>query len=87
MNKTQTNNPLHGLTLEMILNDLVARYGWEELGRQIDIRCFNQNPSIASSLKFLRRTPWARAQVEALYLETLKNPPNSGSTATSRKNR
>jgi uncharacterized protein (DUF2132 family) len=82
----QPNNPLHGLTLEMILNDLTARYGWEELGRRIDIRCFNQDPSIASSLKFLRRTQWARAQVEALYLETVKNMPNKSSTATSRKN-
>ena len=69
---TQANNPLHGVTLKMILNDLTARYGWSELGRRIDIRCFNQDPSIASSLKFLRRTPWARAQVEALYLETQK---------------
>jgi uncharacterized protein (DUF2132 family) len=83
---TQANNPLHGLTLEMILNDLTARYGWEELGRRIDIRCFNQDPSIASSLKFLRRTPWARAQVEALYLDTVKNPQKTASTATSRKN-
>ena len=83
---TQANNPLHGLTLELILNDLAARFGWEELGRRIDIRCFNQDPSIASSLKFLRRTPWARAQVEALYLDTLKNLPKTASTATSRKN-
>ena len=87
MNKTQPNNPLHGLTLEMILNDLAAHYGWEELGRRIDIRCFNQDPSIASSLKFLRRTPWARAQVEALYLDRLKFLPKTPSTATSRKNR
>jgi uncharacterized protein (DUF2132 family) len=86
MNMSQPNNPLHGLTLEMILNDLTARFGWEELGRRIDIRCFNQDPSIASSLKFLRRTPWARAQVEALYLDTLKNLPKTASTATSRKN-
>jgi uncharacterized protein (DUF2132 family) len=86
MNKNQPNNPLHGLTLEMILNDLATRFGWEELGRRIDIRCFNQDPSIASSLKFLRRTPWARAQVEALYLDTLKNLPKTASTATSRKN-
>ena len=85
MNKNQPNNPLHGLTLEMILNDLAARFGWEELGRRIDIRCFNQDPSIASSLKFLRRTPWARVQVEALYLDTLKNLPKTASTATSRK--
>ena len=83
---SQANNPLHGLTLEMILNDLTAYYGWEELGRRIDIRCFNQDPSIASSLKFLRRTPWARAQVEALYLETVRNLPNTASTATNRKN-
>ena len=83
---SQANNPLHGLTLEMILNDLTVRYGWEELGRRIDIRCFNQDPSIASSLKFLRRTPWARAQVEALYLDTVKNLPNTASTATNRKN-
>ena len=83
---SQPNNPLHGLTLEMILNELAARYGWEELGRRIDIRCFNQDPSIASSLKFLRRTPWARAQVEALYLETVRNLPNTASTATNRKN-
>lgn len=71
----QANNPLHGVTLEMILQQLVAHYGWEALGREIDIRCFNHEPSIASSLKFLRRTPWARAQVEALYLDTL---PQSG---------
>jgi uncharacterized protein (DUF2132 family) len=70
---TQANNPLHGITLEMILTDLTARYGWSELGRRINIRCFNQDPSIASSLKFLRRTPWARAQVEALYLESQKS--------------
>ena len=68
MNTTQPNNPLHGITLEMILNELVACYGWEELGRQIDIRCFNHEPSIASSLKFMRRTPWARERVESLYL-------------------
>ena len=86
MNVSQPNNPLHGLTLEMILNDLTAHYGWEELGRRIDIRCFNQDPSIASSLKFLRRTPWARAQVEALYLETVKNLSKTASTATNRKN-
>jgi uncharacterized protein (DUF2132 family) len=70
---TQANNPLHGITLEMILTDLTARYGWSELGQRINIRCFNQDPSITSSLKFLRRTPWARAQVEALYLESQKS--------------
>ena len=61
------NDPLHGITLEMMLNHLVARYGWAELGSLIAIRCFNDNPSIKSSLNFLRRTPWARQKVEALY--------------------
>ena len=64
----QPNNPLHGLTLERILTELVERYGWERLGDLIDIRCFQYEPSIKSSLKFLRRTPWARQEVEALYL-------------------
>ena len=71
MTAAQPKNPLHGLTLERIVTDLVARFGWAGLGRRIDIRCFNHEPSIASSLKFLRRTPWAREQVEALYLDTL----------------
>lgn len=70
MTEKQANNPLHGLTLEAILNRLVNHYGWAELGQIIDIRCFNADPSIASSLKFLRRTPWAREKVEALYLST-----------------
>ncbi|MDP1612495.1 MAG: VF530 family protein [Sulfuritalea sp.] len=70
MADVQAGNPLHGITLKMILDSLVARHGWEELARQIDIRCFSQDPSIASSLKFLRRTPWAREKVEALYLRT-----------------
>lgn len=64
----QPANPLHGLTLEAILTDLVTHLGWQELGRQIPVRCFLHEPSIKSSLKFLRRTPWARARVEALYL-------------------
>jgi len=68
----QANNPLHGKTLEMILNELVEYYGWEELGFCINIRCFNENPSIKSSLVFLRRTPWAREKVERLYLKMLK---------------
>lgn len=72
MSNAQPNNPLHGITLEMILNQLVERYGWEELGRRISIRCFTSNPSIKSSLIFLRRTPWARAQVEKLYLKSNK---------------
>jgi len=65
-------DPLHGVTLQSILDSLVAWYGWEELGRQVDIRCFTHEPSIASSLKFLRRTPWAREKVEALYRQTLR---------------
>ncbi len=74
MPEKQANNPLHGLTLEALLNRLVARYGWAELGRIIEIRCFILDPSIASSLKFLRRTPWARAKVEALYISTEFDP-------------
>ena len=66
----QPNNPLHGITLEKLLTRLVDHYGWEELGREIDIRCFNWEPSIKSSLKFLRKTPWARTKVEELYLAT-----------------
>ena len=70
MTDSQPRNPLHGVTLEAMLERLVAVHGWEELGRQIDIRCFTHDPSIRSSLKFLRKTPWARARVEALYLRT-----------------
>jgi len=66
----QVNNPLHGKTLEMILNHLVAQYGWEEMAARIPINCFLSDPSIKSSLKFLRTTPWARKKVEQLYLET-----------------
>lgn len=73
MNDSQPNNPLHGVTLEMILSRLVARYGWEELGHTIDIKCFNHEPSISSSLKFLRKTPWAREKVEGLYIRSLKS--------------
>jgi uncharacterized protein (DUF2132 family) len=62
------SDPLHGVTLEAIVTELVARYGWTELGKRITIRCFTSDPSISSSLKFLRRTPWARKKVEALYL-------------------
>ena len=66
---SQPNNPLHGVTLEMILQYLVKNYGWEKMGQRININCFNNDPSIKSSLKFLRRTPWARKKVEDLYLE------------------
>ncbi|MDP2323673.1 MAG: VF530 family protein [Gammaproteobacteria bacterium] len=66
--RPQPENPLHGVTLETIVTELAATLGFEDLGRRIPIRCFNNDPSVASSLKFLRRTPWARAKVEALYL-------------------
>ena len=65
---TQVRNPLHGITLEHLLTDLVAHFGWEELARQVPLRCFAVEPSIGSSLKLLRKTPWAREQVESLYL-------------------
>ena len=71
MTADQPNNPLQGVTLEMILNRLVEHYGWETLGRTIDIRCFTHDPSVNSSLKFLRKTPWARAKVESLYLVSI----------------
>ena len=73
MKDAQPNNLLHGITLEKMLNELVAFYGWGELGRRIDIRCFNHDPSIASSLKFLRRTPWARSRVELLYVTMVRS--------------
>ncbi|MFA6601199.1 MAG: VF530 family protein [Candidatus Omnitrophota bacterium] len=64
----QSKDPLHGVTLEMMLNRLVAHYGWEELGRRVRINCFQNLPSITSSLRFLRKTPWARTKVEKIYL-------------------
>ena len=67
--RAQPNNPLHGINLETILNRLVDHFGWEILGKLIRINCFNENPSIQSSLKFLRKTPWARKKVEDLYLQ------------------
>ena len=70
VSKASTQDPLHGITLKMVVTRLVEKYGWEELGRRIKIKCFTSDPSIASSLKFLRKTPWARQQVEALYLQT-----------------
>jgi len=70
--ESQINNPLHGVKLEQIINDLVAHYGWEYMGYEINLRCFTHDPSVKSSLKFLRRTPWARAKVEAMYLKMLQ---------------
>lgn len=75
-----SRDPLHGITLEAQLTALVARYGWAELGRLIAINCFLSDPSIKSSLKFLRRTPWARAKVEALYLASLSAPTDASAT-------
>lgn len=69
---TQPNNPLHGIKLAQIVDDLVDFYGWEYMGNSINIRCFTHNPSVKSSLKFLRRTPWARTKVEQLYLQMLE---------------
>ena len=68
MSEEPVNDPLHGVTLKQIVNSLAEYYGWEELGNCIDIRCFKNDPSVNSSLKFLRRTPWARKKVENLYL-------------------
>jgi uncharacterized protein (DUF2132 family) len=70
MTRSGNKDPLHGVTLQMMLDQLVEHYGWEELGRRIEINCFTSDPSIISSLKFLRKTPWAREKVEALYLQT-----------------
>ncbi len=75
MTNASAHDPLHGVTLEMILQELSAHYGWAELGRRIDIRCFNFDPSVKSSLQFLRRTPWARAKVEELYLYYHRTTP------------
>ncbi|HEX7481723.1 MAG TPA: VF530 family protein [Polyangiales bacterium] len=72
MSDEQPKNKLHGISLEQIVTELVAHYGWPELGTLVDIRCFQQDPTVTSSLKFLRRTPWARTKVESLYLFTLR---------------
>ena len=78
MTETRRPDPLHGITLQAMIEHLVERYGWAGLGARIDIRCFTDNPSVASSLKFLRRTPWARAKVESLYLHTVAHPRKGG---------
>ena len=72
MKEQQSKDPLHGMTLECILVYLEGKYGWDELGRLIRINCFNDNPSIKSSLTFLRKTPWARKKVEELYIQSVK---------------
>ena len=78
MNQSQPDNPLHGITLKAILEYLVAEYGWERLGDRINIQCFNHEPSINSSLKFLRKTDWARAKVERLYIYSLSYDERHG---------
>ena len=79
MHHEQPKNPLHGVKLEQIVNRLVEHYGWEQLAQHVNINCFKKDPSVKSSLKFLRRTPWARDQVEQLYLKTfLTWPYNAG---------
>ncbi len=83
MNKIRTQDPLHGLTLKAIVTQLVEEYGWQELGSRINIKCFTNDPSISSSLKFLRKTPWAREKVEALYLSTQWSGKNSETRALS----
>lgn len=72
MTKEQANNPLHGLTLEKILVALVDHYGWAQLANLVRVNCFKNDPSVKSSLKFLRKTPWARTEVEQLYLKTFQ---------------
>lgn len=73
MSESQPNNPLHGVKLAEIVEYLYNEYGWEELGDIVNINCFRNNPTIKSSLKFLRRTPWARTKVENLYLDTINS--------------
>jgi uncharacterized protein (DUF2132 family) len=79
MTGPKPKDPLHGVTLERLLTELVAHFGWEELGARIDIRCFRFEPSIKSSLVFLRKTPWARAKVEELYIRWKKSEPGLSS--------
>jgi uncharacterized protein (DUF2132 family) len=74
MGAKQLNNPLHGITLEKIVTKLYEHYGWDELADMINVNCFKNDPSIKSSLKFLRKTPWAREKVEKLYTETFASP-------------
>lgn len=81
MKQPASKDPLHGITLETIVKALVAHYDWDELGRFIDIRCFNFQPSVSSSLKFLRKTPWARTKVEQLYLGMLWEQEQSRTAA------
>ena len=81
----QPRNPLHGLTLEAIVTALVAHFGWEELAARIPVRCFQSDPSVVSSLKFLRKTPWARDKVEGLYLYMLREQKRGRANAQTRR--
>jgi len=72
MHQDASTDPLHGVTLKALLTELVEQYGWEALGKQVKIKCFTNDPSISSSLKFLRKTPWARQKVESLYIKSRK---------------
>lgn len=83
--QSATRDPLHGLTLEHIVTELVAHYGWPGLAERVPVRCFNSEPSVASSLKFLRKTPWARAKVESLYLFMLREVRRSQTRHDSRR--
>lgn len=74
MTAFESHDPLHGITLEKLLNELVAEFGWAELGRRVPVRCFLFDPSIKSSLTFLRKTPWARAKVEEIYVTWKRDP-------------
>ena len=86
MHKKSSSDPLHGVTLEKIVSHLVEHYGWEELGKRINLLCFNKDPSVKSSLKFLRKTPWAREKVEKLYIVTLNNPYRQNISTDSSRN-
>ena len=80
MSKDQPNNPLHGVTLEMVVTRLVDRYGWDGLAQRIDVNCFKSDPSVKSSLKFFRKTQWARDKVESLYISTFEEPSPWGNS-------
>ena len=81
MPQSQPNNPLHGYTLEAIVRHLVEHFGWPRLGEQVNIRCFTHDPSIKSSLKFLRKTPWARDKVEQLFIRVITDQPQPDKVA------
>lgn len=84
MTQERPKDPLHGITLAMMLEQLVAHVGWEEMGRVIPIRCFTHDPSIKSSLTFLRKTPWARAKVESFYIDRLDEIASAASQSNDR---